>query len=178
MSNDENKGWKPYPIPYPGSGAVRVNSGTGGNGDAASSNGWVPSSWVIGPGVAQSPSGQFYSSNGVSGSAPPTTGSVTVHSSGPVLPQESHALTRTRAAAVAKGKVKPENKPPGSHSGNRNNDTQDYSRRYSHPYTNLPPGTTSMPPQRPRSPTTVMRENEQVRKSCGGEGRPQNPGQR
>ncbi len=53
-SGGGKKDWKPYTVPYTGGGAVQTG------------HGWVPSAWMVGPGIAQSPNGQVFGSGGTS----------------------------------------------------------------------------------------------------------------
>ena len=163
MANDENRNWKPYTTPYTGSGGVRIQSGTGG-GNLGTREDWVPSSWLVGSGVAQSPSGQILSGSGLSGgTAPPNAGSVTVHSSGPPLSQESKGAVKHRSATRDNRVVE----EGALHSGLSSSTA--YQGGYLNPNMTLAPGTVSLEPRRPRCPTTLQREAEEARKSCSGE---------
>lgn len=169
MANDENQNWKPYTIPYTGSGAVRIRSNAGqgnGQGNPVAGDGWVPSSWLVGPGVAQSPSGKVLSSSGVSGGhAPPNAEPITVHSSGPPLSQEPKGHTKHSAAPGGSRDIKREKANTGSSARNDAEYTYDLN-----PNMNLPPGTISLPPRHAKCPATLRREGEEIRKSCSGEG--------
>ncbi|KAI1246683.1 hypothetical protein MGN70_010562 [Eutypa lata] len=114
----DNKDWKPYTVPYTGSGAIHTRHGSG---------------------VAQSPSGQIFSSS------PPPSG----FSRGP----QSH--TRPNQTQV---------RPSGAENQGPQVQAQAQANL------NLPAGTFTRLPDRPKSAATLQREAVQVRKSCSGQG--------